>query len=331
MPANLPPEYKEAEERFREAKDPESKIDALQEMLSLLPSHKGTDKIEADIRRRISDLKDAKTKSKKKGPTKAKTPDQIEPQGAGQVVVCGLPNCGKSALVDMLTNATPKVADFPYSTYDPTVGMMVYEDVQIQLIDTPPLCEKHVETWVYNLIRKAHLVLLLGDCSANDLGTKFQETLDLLENEAIHLFDPHADFQRDAIGQTNKPAQLVAAKCDALEREEELREIRESVDLPLIPVSILDEEALQRFREEVFRGLGKIRIYTKKPGEDPDLEEPYLLEKGSKIVDAVRAIHRDLVEELDYVRIWGSGKYDGQQVSRDHVLQEGDVIEIHMN
>ena len=327
MPANLPPEYIEAEDRYRNASSKDEKLDALQKMLSLLPNHKGTDKIEADLRKRISDLK--KSSQKKKGPTRAKTPDQIEPQGAGQVVLTGLPNSGKSALLDMITNATPKVADFPFSTHGPTIGMLQYEDVQIQLIDTPPISDEHVETWVYNLIRKADLVLMLVDGAAENPVDGFDRTTDLLEEESIHIFHPEADFQRDAIGKTNRKGQVVITKKDELSYREASKEIEELSGLPTMALSILDETSLARFSEFVFEGLNKIRIYTKKPGKEPDLKEPYILDRGSTVLEGVRSIHRDMVERLDYIRIWGSGRFDGQEVAQDHVLKDGDVIEIH--
>ena len=327
MPANLPPEYIEAEDRYRNAESKDEKLDALQEMLSLLPNHKGTDKIEADLRKRISDLK--KSSQKKKGPTRAKTPDQIEPQGAGQVVLAGAPNSGKSALLDMITNASPKVADFPFSTHGPTIGMLEHEDVQIQLIDTPPISEEHVETWVYNLIRKADLVLLIVDGADGDPFDNFNHTKSLLEKESIYIFPPGADFQRDAIGKTNRKGQVVVTKSDELSEPNVPDGIKDSSGLPTMSLSILDEESLSRFSGFVFDGLNKIRIYTKKPGKEPDLKEPYILDRGSTVLEGVRSIHRDMVERLDYIRIWGSGRFDGQEVAQDHVLKDGDVIEIH--
>lgn len=327
MPANLPPEYIQEEERYRNAKDKDEKLDALQEMLALLPNHKGTDKIEADIRKRISDLK--KKPKKKKGPTRAKTPDQIEPQGAGQVVLTGFPNTGKSAILDVTTNASPRVADFPFSTQGPTIGMLEYEDVQIQLIDTPPISDDYVETWVYNLLRKADLVLVVVDGSAADPVEEYERTREHLEGEGIYLFHPEADFQRDAIGRTNRKGEIVLSKSDELASDATIEKLKEISGLPTTPVSILDDESLVRLGKSVFAGLLKIRIYTKKPGEDPDMDEPYLLDKDSTVLEGVRSIHRDMVENLDYIRIWGSGKYDGQEVAHDHQLEDGDVIEIH--
>lgn len=327
MPANLPPEYIEAEEEYRGADSKSDKIEALQRMLSLLPSHKGTDKIEADIRRRISQLK--KGSEKKKGPTRAKTPDQIESQGAGQVVLSGMANTGKSALLDILTNASPQVADFPFSTYQPTIGMLNYQDVQIQLIDIPPLSDDHVENWVFNLIRKVDLVLLLIDGSIDRPIEQLRKSVEIFGDQEIYLFAPDAEFSIDEIGRTNRKGLIVVTKEDELTTKDPIKELEEFAELPTFTVSILDETSLEKFSKAIFDGLRKIRVYTKKPGEGPDLEEPYLLDEGSTVIEAVRSIHRELVEQLDYVRIWGSGKFDGQEVAQDHVLMDGDVIEIH--
>ncbi|MGZ6221006.1 MAG: GTPase, partial [Syntrophales bacterium] len=110
MPANLPPHYFEAEQRFRQAKTPEDKIEALEEMLAIMPKHKGTDKLKAMLRERISKLKDQA--QKKKGATRQKTAYDIEKEGAAQIVIIGPPNTGKSSLVKLITNASPEVADF---------------------------------------------------------------------------------------------------------------------------------------------------------------------------------------------------------------------------
>ena len=140
MPANLPPHYFQAEKRFREAKTPSEKIEALEEMLTIMPKHKGTDKLRADLRRKIAKFK---TQSQqKKGGARRETAYSIEREGAAQVVVIGPANVGKSSLIAALSNATPEVADFPHSTWKPVPGMAPYENIQFQLVDTPPMSEE---------------------------------------------------------------------------------------------------------------------------------------------------------------------------------------------
>jgi len=137
MPANLPPEYFDAEKRYRAAKMPAEKIACIEELLSIIPKHKGTDKLRADLRRRLSKHKTAL--QVKKGTGKRTSAFCIDREGAGQVIVIGLANVGKSALVGALTNACPEVAAFPHTTWKPTPGMLPVENIQIQLVDTPPL------------------------------------------------------------------------------------------------------------------------------------------------------------------------------------------------
>jgi len=135
MPANLPPQYFEVEKKFRLAKNAADKITALEEMLAIMPKHKGTDHLRADLRRKIARLTQV---SEKKAATQ-RASMLIDKEGAAQLVVIGLPNAGKSQLVASVTNASPTVAEYPFTTQSATPGMMEFENIQIQLIDTPPL------------------------------------------------------------------------------------------------------------------------------------------------------------------------------------------------
>ena len=159
MPANLTPEYRRAEEQFRAAKTPEGKLEALEEMLRVVPKHKGTDGLQADLKARIAKLR--KQPAAKVG--KSSFTHMVPREGAGQVVLVGPPNSGKSALVAALTRATPDVGEYPFTTRDATPGMMRFENVAIQLVDLPPLSAQHVEPWVFDLVRTADLCWLVVD------------------------------------------------------------------------------------------------------------------------------------------------------------------------
>jgi len=321
MPANLTPEFLKARERFRRAKTPEEKLAALEEMLATIPKHKGTDKMQADIKRRIAKLRDARPSAKKGHRTRY---DHIPKEGAGQVVLVGPPNSGKSTLLANLTNAKPEIAEYPFSTIIPIPGMMRYEDVRIQLVDLPPVTAEFTEGWVYALIREADLALVVLDpLDVSPLGDSFEEILFLLEERHIRLVSDAPDAEG---GFKEIPALVVLTKGDIVEE----RRISGS-DLPFLTVLTGPPAGigLDRLAEEVFKALRIIRVYTKLPGKKPDLTEPYTLPIGSTVIDAVRAVHRDFVERLKYVRIWGSGRFDGQQVPSDHLLEDGDIIEIH--
>jgi len=188
MPANLTPVYKEAEAKFRSAVTPEEKIACLEEMLRVIPKHKGTDKLQADLRSRLSRLK---REPKKKGATKGFS-HKVPTEGAGQVVLLGPPNAGKSSLVATLTHAKPEVASYPMTTRDTSPGMMPYEDIAIQLVDMPPLCEEHVEPWVYDVARGGDMAWLvvsierpIGDGGVRVIGGAADDGVDARMIEAL--------------------------------------------------------------------------------------------------------------------------------------------------
>jgi len=325
VPANLTPEFLKARERFRAAQSPEETLEALEEMLTTIPKHKGTDKMQADIKRRIAKLRNAQQSKKKRG--KGSAWDHIEREGAGQVALVGLPNSGKSSLLAALTNARPEIGDYPYSTVFPVPGMMAFEDVAIQLIDLPPVSAEYTEGWVYGLVRQSDLALLILDGSdQNGLSDAREEVLHLLEEHHIQLVSQTTetkDLQTRSI-----LYRAVLTKADLVAHNIAVKEW--TSDAPMISTSAKTGTGLDRLRRSVFEALGIVRVYTKLPGKPPDLEEPYTLPAGSTVLDAVQTVHREFAEKLKYVRIWGSGKFDGQQVTSEHVLEDKDIIEIHV-
>jgi len=328
LPANLPPTYFEAEKRYREAKTPAEGIGALEEMLAIMPKHKGTDKLKADLRRRISKLKSKQQQKKKLG-----TRDRsytIEREGVGQAVLLGTPNVGKSALVAALTNADPPVADFPHSTWKPTPGMMYFEDVQIQLIDMPPVSKEHTEPWLLDIARRADIILVVVNVQTDPMQ-QLKETVSFLKDNRIAplgMADLHGVTDRC----TFVSFLVVANKSDDQSTEENFEIFKSLVedDWSLIPVSAKTGRNFDLLRQTLFTNLEIIRVYTKVPGKGPDRKAPFVLEKDSRLEDLASKIHKDFLEKLKYAKVWGKDVYDGQMVQRDHVLQDGDVVELHM-
>ena len=328
MPANLPPQYFEAERRYRAAKSTAQKITHLEELLSTIPKHKGTDKIRADFRRRLSKLKAAA--QVRKGVGRRESAFRIDREGAGQLVVVGPTNVGKSALVAALTNATPEVAGSPYTTWQPTPGMMPIENVQIQLIDTPPLSRDFVEPEFLDLIRRSDLILLVLDLQTDPIQ-QLEDTIALLQEHRIvprRLRDRYTE-QR---GLTFIPLLVLVNKNDDENSDEDFEIFRELLedDWPLLPVSATTGRNLERLKRVVFDRLEIIRVYAKPPGKNPDLSAPFIVKKGSTVEDFAGKIHQDFLENLKTARVWGSAAYDGQMVGRDHVLADGDVVELRM-
>ena len=315
MPANLPPQYFDAEKIFRLAKSPAEKIVALEEMLAIMPKHKGTDHLRAELRSRIAKL--TQQAGKKSGARRASL--IIEKEWAAQMAVVGLPNAGKSQFVSCTTNASPTVAEYPFTTSQVTPGMMKFENIQIQLVDTPPLVPQAIEFWLPPILRRADALLLIVDLSDAPM-TQVEELITRLKE------------MRMEIGEGGTKALIIGNKLDLNKARENYKALKKKYEgkLPVIAISAKEGIGLEELRLEIYGVLNIIRVYTKVPGQKAGFTDPIILSKGSTLEDAAVAVHKDFHSKLKYARIWGSGKYDGVRVKRDHILQDGDMIELHI-
>ncbi len=328
MPANLTPEYFKAEQWFRSATTNDEKILALEQMLAVIPKHKGTDHMRADLRRKLSKLKEVGTQKS----VTAKHVDvfHVRRSGSGQIVLLGTPNSGKSTIVAALTNAKVNVADFPFATGAPVPGMMQYEDIQIQLVDMPPITAEHSAPGQVGTYRNCDLIAMAIDLS-QDIEEQIPVLLDFLESRRL-LIDEQTPALDDSGNMLGRKAFCICTKGDiadesAFEKVQKLCKGR----FNCIKVSAENSEDIKRMADTLFSELGIIRVYSKPPGEKVDMKEPFTLPAGSTVMDLAQAIHRDLVEKFRYARIWGTGVYDGQKCQRNHVLNDKDVIELHFS
>ncbi len=326
MPANLTPDYFKAEEWYRSAQTNEEKILALERMLAVMPKHKGTDGLKADLRRKLSALRESATQQKKSG--KHADIFHVPRTGAGQVVLVGLPNTGKSSLLAALTNAKVIVADFPFATHAPVPGMVKYEDVQIQLVDMPPITADFVAPGQVGTYRNCDIIALVVDLS-QDVEEQCLILLDFLESRSLLLDDktPAMDDQGNILA---KKAVCFCTKADvAPDGAFELA--KKSCDKPMefLKVSTQTAEGLDRLPELLFRLLHIIRIYAKPPGKPADMKDPFTMPVGTTVQDLATAIHRELAQKLKSARIWGTDVYAGQSVQLTHVLHDKDVVELH--
>lgn len=330
MPANLPPDYKAAELRFSKAKTVEDKIAALQEMMAIIPKHKGTDKLRADLRRRLSKLKAEQEQQTKK--SRRSTSYYIPKEDGPQVIILGSPNAGKSSLIVATTNARPDVAEYPYTTRTPQPAMMPYDDIFIQLIDVPPVSPDHMETWLPEMVRNADAALLVADLAADDCVDTLLSVREILLSKGIRLSPVH-DPEEHELPRNVKPTLIVANKMDDPAAAENLEFLSEILgdEFEIIPVSATGGEGLAHMKKRLFEFLDVVRIYSKIPGRKADEEKPFIVKRGSTVLDVARKIHREFGDHMKFARVWGSGKFDGQVVERDHVVQDGDVLEIHVD
>lgn len=322
MPANLTPEYFAAERKFRAAATPEEKLAALEEMLATIPKHKGTEKMQADIKRRL-----AKTKAemqRRPGVARHKPVYLIQKEGAGQIILMGPPNSGKSSLLKALTSANPEVAPYPFTTHAPLPGMVRYENIQMQLVDLPPIDRNFLYPWLATVTRAADAVLLVFDLSSDDLLTEAEEVFAFFNRHNLRLLK-EGKTTREA-----KRALVVANKADQAGLETHLELLKAFCgELPLLPVSATREINLEELKAKMFGLLEIIRVYTKPPGKKPTWEEPFVVKKGTTVFEAAAIVHKEIASNLKFARVWGKKTLGGQMVSRDYMLEDGDVVEFH--
>lgn len=328
MAVNLTPQYHEAEEEYRRAQTAEARLAALKKMWVELPKHKASEKLQAELKTKISDAKDDLEKeqrtSKKAGPSY-----KIPRQGAGQVILLGGPNGGKSSILAAVTRATPEVAAYPFTTREPSAGMMDWEDVRVQLIDTPPITADFFEPYLTGMTRAADAVALVVDLADDDGPFAAEAVIERLEGVKTTLMgdppkypdDPTIDYPRTL---------LVANKVDADDADARLEIVREmfASRFPILPISCTAPTALPELRTGLYNLLGVMRVYSKLPGRPADKTNPFTVPIGGTVEDFAVRVHTDFGETLKSARVWGSAAFDGQTVGRDHVLRDGDVVEL---
>ena len=329
MPANLTAQYYSAEEKYKNAKDDREKMKALKEMLANIPKHKGTEKLQADIKRKIARLKDEVQIRKSKGGHRFSY--SVEREGAAQVVVVGPPNIGKSQLISVLTSARLEVADYPYTTRIFHPAMMPYEDIQIQLVDLPPISEEYLEKWVSSIIRIADMMLLVVDASRDDVLEQFETTLNILHNFKIkpetfspgEIHDPYWSILKTIV---------IANKIDLTNAVDNFQIFEEFYQdqYQILPVSALESTNLEIIKTGIIQLLKIIRVYSKRPGHEPEMNRPFTFQQESTLLDFAKAVHKDFSQNLKFARVWGESVFDGQRINKEYILQDKDVIELHL-
>jgi len=338
MPANLTPQYLAAEQLYKEAVTTQEKIKALEEMMAIIPKHKGTEKLRGGLKQKMAKLLSGK--DKKHGVSKASALYSIQKDGAGMVALLGAPNVGKSSFLAAITHATPDIGDYPFTTRLPQPGMMPFADIHIQIVDMPPICGEYYRPWMGGIARQADFVLLVADLGSDDLLDQVEEVLRILEDSRVHLYGKVPREESDSVPQmAARPSLIIANKTDLPGAADNLQILEEFFhsEFEIHPVSALTREGIEPLRRIIFKELDVIRIYTKAPGKKLDPKAaPFVLKNGSTVIDAARAVHREFANSLKFARVWTSDnsksglKRNGQKVERAHKLEDGDILEIHI-
>jgi len=328
MPANLPPLYRKAEEEYRRAQTSAEQVSCLEKLLTLIPRHKGTEHLQADLKTRLKEAR-AAIQADQLSAGKSRS-YRIPRQGAGTVVLVGAPNSGRSRIVAELTNAEPDVAVYPFTTREPFPAMMPCDGALVQLIDTPPVAEGCLEPYLVNYVRSADLVLLCVDGSSDTADEDTRDVIQQFERRKT-LLSNETGFDEKNYSRLHVRTLLVITRGSHPALQTRLERMHESLSrrLPIICTELTEASSRESLRQHIFASLDVIRVFTKAPGQPAKYEDPFTIPRDGTIDDLARCVHCDLAATLKFARVWGDGVHDGQSVGRDHRLSEGDLIELH--
>lgn len=331
MPANLTHHYLKAEQAYRRAATLEDELACLQVMLREVPKHKGTDRLQADLKQKIRRAKLDIEQQRKRGVGKPAT-FRLARQGAGRVVLIGGPNAGKSQLLASLTRATPEIAPYPFTTRDHMPGMMPWEDVMVQIVDTPPITADLFDPITQMLIRGADLVVVVIDLGADEGIEQVQELLGRLNTTKTRLAaDSYLDETDVGVSYTKSILALNKGELDEAAARIELLHELELHELPEYPICAQSPESLDGLRRAIFEALDVIRVYTKTPNEkNPDYSNPYTIRRGQSLREVAEQVHKDFAQKLKHARVWSEPSHVGTIVKADYIPRDRDVVEFHV-
>jgi len=291
MATNVGHEYINAEKEYHDAKNSPEKLKALKNMLTAIPKHKGTEKMQAQIKKQIAKMTDQISFEKKQGKGSSRT--SIKKEGAGQCVIFGRTNSGKSTLLKLLSGKDVKISEYEYTTQVPIQKMISFENVKIQGIEIPGIYDGFYESKngrsILSLARIAEVAIIISENKVD---------FDMIKSE----------LEKSGIFLTRKRSDNIFTKHLPY-----IRTSKSKFDKKMIP--------------KIWKLLDKIRVQTKTSKKIA--KKPIVLESGSRVEDVARAIHQDFVKNFRYARLWGpSAKFDSQQVGLEHVCKDGDIVEI---
>jgi ribosome-interacting GTPase 1 len=339
MPTNVTAEYKKAEDAFRRAREPRERLECLREMMRTIPKHKGTEHLQADIKSRIKQLTE-EVSAPKKGGKRSGPSHVVRPDGAAQVCLIGPPNAGKSSLHARLTGSRTEVGPYPFTTHLPIPGMFPHDDIHFQLVDLPPVSGDFMEPWLVATLQPTDAALLVIDVNDPDCVDQIPALMARLEEKKIFLHERWPGLPGEAARsmeagdpfRIDLPTLLVANKRDLDPDPGEVEVLEELLGLqfPALHVSAETGEGLEDLGPFLFKALEVVRVYTKSPGKPADSDKPFTVRRGDTVLDVARMVHREVADGLKFARIWGRNVYDGQQTGPEHLVEDGDVVELHL-
>ncbi len=353
MTTNPGPEYFTAQEKYDAAKTPEEKLRYLQEMYRHAPKHKASEKMVAELTRKISELKKDIERHKEQASKKGGGYSlNVKKDGAGQIAIIGMPNSGKSQLLKTLTGADVEVAEYPFTTTEPEIGMMTYSGVQVQLVEVPAIVQgssqgKANGTQILSIVRNADAIIIIcrDNSEAQVVVNELKSAGIIVTKKKPRVFVNDTEFAGITIGGKQYLKMPESELVDVLKKRGIFNAsvmLGEPTDMPTLlealdgsldyknclAIKTLEWSDTPELRGKIFGLLEKIIVYTKKPGEDADTSKPLLIRKDATVSEAAELVHKDIAKNLKFAKVWGSAKIPGQRVAKDYVLQNRDIIEL---
>jgi small GTP-binding protein len=347
MPINATPEYQAAERVYNDAKTVSEKIKALEEMLKKAPSHKGAESLRADIKSKLAKYRTQVEKEKQSSGKKYQI--SVKKEGAAQAVLVGLTNAGKSYLLSKLTNAKPEISEHEFTTKMPEVGVMEYQGIKIQIVEMPAITEGYLNKergpTFFSIIRNADLVIFVTkeEADMEILKEEFEKAGIITDREK-----PKIRIKKEGSGGISIVGKIKGNPEDAkrilrdygimngvLEVEgeitlEDLEEVANERTVYMKSIRVKSDERPDDMKWKIWRNLDLMKVYTKQPGKEKDWP-PVAMHKGETIKDLALRIHKDFIKKFRFARVWGSSKYQGQQIGLEYELHDEDVVEFHIN
>jgi hypothetical protein len=190
--------------------------------------------------------------------------------------------------------------------------MMPYENILIQLIDTPPLTKESSPSWLKAIVKEADVLVAVFDLTKENINRNIRDFKEILDN--WRLGDKKIIFLGNKID-------LEAAK-ENLKKRETQYEIK--------PISCSQKIGLEELKKEIFDLLEIVRVYTKSRNRpEPDFSHPFIMKRGEKLITLASQIHHDLLPSFKYAKLFKKNTKNPQIVGKDYILQDDDVVEIY--
>jgi len=342
MPANLTAEAKAKWSEVAAAKNPQEKLQKLEEFLSLVPKHKGTERLCGQAKRQMALLRREIVERKQRKIGKGGPKFFLEKEGAAQIVILGPTKVGRSSLLAAITNAKVKVSDYPYTTREPTPGMLQYKDLQFQIIEAPALTEsssdeefKRLQTLA--LARNADGLLLMVDLSQNP-SKQLSMILNELEKARIIIEKPRAkvEIEKQHLGaglRITVVGHLV--DCNLKDVENLLKSYRVADGI----VKIYGEATLDDVEDAIFEStIYRPAIVVANKMDVPEAEEKLhelkdLIGTETKIVPisckaqiGLESLGKEIFESLDIIRVYSKEPGRKEHSPKPFIMRKGATI-----